>query len=180
MIVRAPSITVYDDRLVFGAGRRSVAWQDIVGLKKCTEPFFQAVSRAFPRAKLFLRDGRAVAIPSTFRLSVRCGGEERDYAKNHGENFARLMAMVEERAVCIEPGKCQWLEWRVVLPAGLIMQPLGLAAFLTFPQRAMRGDSSVVWDVCFLLMLVLGGVGLAVGYAWERRARRRFMGTGPS
>ena len=141
---------------------KRIPFDEIVGIKEWNDTISRKISPRFPRAELFLKNGKTVSISATdeFRKSP-CSQMDKDVVA-----YDDAIDVVRRNSFNINRKFSNWLEWRLIVPAGLLEVIAFVLGILLMDDlgRVVNG------------MILAGLLGVPIGWIWERRARIRVAG----
>ena len=170
MIVWSRHVQVSDTGIKVSGHRREIKWDEIVGIREYASVWLSRLAPPFPLARLYLRDGAAVTLTSTLRVTWRAGGRSETYGANRGANYGLLMHEIRAKALNTDPVKSRWWEWRIAAGAAVVFLPVWTWMAVSILQSGFRVEPNGG------SLSAAAYAGLLLGWVWERRARALFMG----
>lgn len=149
-------IILKDNSIV--VGKKEIQISEIKGIRKYDNSYLQNISHenAIPRIELFLKNGSTVTI------------SKRNYFKNKSSisgpaNYDTFYSLLNNNWNKFDHIFDKWLEWRLLVPIA-IFELLVLLLFVT---------NFIPFAHLHLYVFVVILVGSIIGFAWERKARKK-------
>ena len=140
-------------------GKKKIEWSKIVGIRTQEGKTLESLAPNFPRAEIFLADGKVVVVSNRNLFFV--GGSSSDDAVKI--TCKEAIGRIEKNAVNMKPILMKWIEWRLFAPI-IITEIIALAIALA---------SKMTIDKLVLVVISAGIIGARLGAYWERRERKK-------
>lgn len=150
-------VTISDDGLLIRKSK--ILWENIVGLREHNNPIYEKISSRFPMSEIFIKGGRVFLI-SNDNVFVNNISLKQEEIRN---DYDYVIETIKNKAPCAVESSKVVLEWRLLLPVVLFEAVIVLLYAVL---------NKTFEEISYAAILV-GIVGVVVGWVWERRYRKR-------
>lgn len=151
-------IIIKDESIAIGT--KIIAWDKIVGLREYRNGILKYWSHRFPRAEIFLLNGKTISISKQDNIIIQLSISD-NYSNKSPYEYA--LATIRKNAHYINTIFNNWLEWRLILP-------IIIGEFMIFTYCFLHDYS---YESIVTYTILIGILLTPFGWFWEISSRKK-------